>query len=271
MQSPNSSSFAAQVMSLPPEIRAALAERYKGKAITVLALPYYSTVRFAFTTAGVLDTTAKKAFSYGIGSSPTGAGFASGYGNATQAETNLTVGNQTLNGADVLVYGLAAHITADSEPAYARRVWRDTFLELAIGSSTTLPLGTLEMLPGAGGLRGIGQSAIKVPPLNTAGMATEGGPGASIGFIENGQSAAGNYFRLPQPIAWSGVANGVDSTFNIVCRPARAVTELVAPVRAAGAGILAFTPPAAAGDPGTYVDVRFHLVCVSINVRSGNV
>lgn len=263
-------SFDAQMASLPPVVRAVLGERYKGKAITALALPMYSTVRFAATVAGVIDVSTRKAFSYGIGQSPSGAGFAAAYGNATQAETNQTVGNQTLNGADFLIYGIAAAPTPDSEPAYAKRIWRETALAMSLGANNQLPLGTLEMIPGAGGLRGIGQSAIKLPPIASPGV-VDGGAGASWGFIENGQSAAGNFFRLPQPILWSGVANGVDSTFNILCTPQRAITETVAAARAAAAGVAAFTPPAVAGDQGTYVDVRFHLIGVSINVRSGNV
>lgn len=263
-------SFDAQMASLPPVVRAVLAERYGRKQITALALPMYSTVRFQASVGGVIDVSTRKAFSYGIGQSPTGAGFAAAYGNATQAETNQTVGNQTLNGADFLIYGIAAAPTPESEPAYARRVWRETALAISLGANNQLPLGTLEMLPGAGGLRGIGQSAIKLPALAQPGM-VDGGAGTQFSFIENGQSAAGNFFRLPQPLLWSGVANGVDSTFNILCTPQRQITETVAAARVAAAGVAAFTPPAAVGDIGTYVDVRFHLIGVSINVRSGNV
>lgn len=263
-------SFDAQMASLPPVVRAVLAERYRGKQITALALPMFSTVRFQASLAGVIDVSTRKAFSYGQGSPATSAGFLAAYGNATAAETNQTVGNQTLNGADFLIYGIAAAPTPDSEPALARRVWRDTALAIALGSNSQLPLGTLEMLPGAGGLRGTGQSAIKVPALNQPGI-VDGGAGAAWSFFENGQSAAGNFFRLPQPILWSGVANGVDSTFNILCTPQRQITETVAAARPAAAGEAAYTPPAAQGDVGTYVDVRFHLIGVSINVRSGNV
>lgn len=261
--------FELQIAALPTVVKELLRSRYQGKAITVLGFAMYSMIRFQATTVGVIDTSIRRAFSYSIGQAPTSAGFAAAYGNATQAETNQTIANQTLNGADFLVYGLAANLTPDSEGPYAGRVWRETFCSLALGSNTTIPIGKLAMFPGAGGLRGVGQAATKQPQLSSPGI-VDGGAGAQWGFITNGEAAAGNYFRLNQPIVWTGMANGVDSSFNVLCQPGRTITEAPGAARVAAAGVAAFTPPAAVGDRGTYVDVEWQAIGVQINVRSNN-
>jgi hypothetical protein len=261
--------FELQIAALPTVVKELLKQRYQNKQITVLGFSMYSMIRFQASTTGAIDASIRRAFSYAIGTSPTSAGFLAAYGNASQAETNQTIANQTLNGADFLVYGLAANVTPDSEPAYARRVWRETFCSIAIGANTTIPIGRLEMFPGAGGLRGAGQSAIKQPQLSAPGI-VDGGAGTPFGFFTNGEAAAGNYFRLNQPIVWTGMANGVDSSFNILCQPGRAIQETVGAARVAGAGVAAFTPPAAQGDVGTYVDVEWQAIGVQINVRSNN-
>lgn len=263
-----------QMASLPADVRAFIGEQYSNSEVTILPLPYWSTVRFQGAVGGgnlTIDTSERRAFGYAQGNSPAVGGFPAAYGNATFAETNLTTASQTVNNSDLWIWGIAAAITPDSEPALARRVWRDTYVSMSFSGTNLIPVGTLEMLPGAGGLKGVGQSAIKSPPLDTAGM-VDGGPGASLGFFNNGEAAAGNFFRLPQPFKWSAIGSaGTDSSFVISCTPQRQIVEPMAAARAAAAGVEAFTPPAATGDRGTYADVRFHLVCVSVSRRSRNV
>jgi hypothetical protein len=263
-----------QLASLPADVRQFIGEQYAQSQVSILPLPYWSTVRFQATIAGAaatIDTTERRAFGYAQGQLPSVGGFPAAFGNATFAETNITTASQTVNNADLWIWGIAANVTPDSDPALAARVWRETYVSMAFSGSTLLPVGTLEMLPGAGGLRGCGQSALKRPALNTPGM-IDGGAGASIGFFQNGQEAAGNFFRLPQPFKWSAIGSaGTDSSFVISCTPQRTITEVVGTARAAAAGTdEVFTPPTT-GQVGSYVDVRFHLVCVSVARRGQNV
>lgn len=263
-----------QLASLPADVRAFIGEQYANSQVTILPLPYWSTMRFQGAVSGanlVIDTSERRAFGYAQGQSPTAAGFPASFGNATFAETNLTSQSQTVNNSDVWIWGIAASLLPTSEAALAARVWRDTYLTMSFSGSTVIPLGTLEMFPGAGGLTGFGQSYIKSPPLDTAGR-VDNGPGAQLGFLNNGDAAAPNFFRLPQPFKWSAVGSAnTDSSFVITGTPQRTITEAMATARVAGAGVEAFTPPAATGDAGTFVDVRIHLVCVSVSRRSQNV
>lgn len=268
--------LARQTANLPPDVRAYLQESYGSTQIVVLPLPYWSTHRFAASRAAgppvvfTIDTTTRRAFGYAIGGSPVVGGFASGYGNATEAETNLTNASQTRNNADVWIWGLAAYITQDSEPALARQVVRNTDISISLNGDQTIALGTIEMFPGAGGLYGSGVSYIKCPDLATQGAVDNGG-GAVMPFFSNGNPMAGNFFRFQQPFKWAGIGGqGADSALVVNATPRRTITETSGVARAAAAGVSAFTPPAAAGDPGTYVDIRWHLICVSVAKRSVN-
>jgi hypothetical protein len=268
--------LARQTASLPPDVRAYIQESYGATQITVLPLPYWSTCRFQGVRAAgppptfTIDTTTRRAFSYGVNQSPVSAGFLAAYGNATEAETNLINPSQTRNNADVWIWGLAAYFTQDSEPALARRVMRETDVQISLNGDQSIPLGTLEMFPSAGGLYGAGVSYIKQPDLATPGAANNGA-GALLPFFNNGNPAAGNFFRLNQPFKWSGIGTaGADSSLVVLCTPRRQIVESGVAQRAAAAGVSAYDAPAATGDPGTFVDVRFHLICVSVAKRSVN-
>lgn len=260
--------------NLPADVRAYIQETYGESQITVLAVPYWSTVRFQASIVGtdlVIDTSERKAFAYAQGQSMTTGGFLAAFGNATSAETNLLKQSETRDNADCWIWGLAAYVTQDSEGPLIARVWRETSTSISLNGTQSIPLGTLEMFPSAGGLYGVGQSASKVPDLATTGL-IDGGAGASFGFCNNGNPMAGNFYRFQQPFKWSAVgSSGSDSSLVITSQPQRTITEPMGAARVAAAGEAVFTPPAAAGDRGTYVDVRWHLVCVSVAKRSVNV
>jgi hypothetical protein len=263
-----------QIANLPPDVRAQIQESYQDGQIVVLPLPYWSTVRFQASRAPgppvafTIDTTERKAFAYSIGQPLQIAGFLSG--NATIAETNLLKASETRDNADVWIWGIAAYLTQDSEPALARRIWRETSVAISLNGTMQIPLGTLEDFPAGGGLYGTGVSYIKSPDLATPG-AVDNGAGAPMPFMNNGNPMSGSFFRLNQPFKWASVGTaGADSSLVITCTPQRTITETSAVARAAAAGVSAFTPPAAAGDPGTFVDVRFRLICVSVAKRSVN-
>lgn len=272
-----SAAMTLQTASLPDDVRQFIQQEYGNSQITVLPLPYWSTVRFQASRAAgppvafTIDTTTRKAFSYQVGGSPVPAGFLTAYGQATEAETNLLAPSQTRNNQDFWLWGIAFWLSSDSEAALARRVWRETDVTISLNGDQQIPLGTLEMFPGAGGLYGTGVSFIKSPDLATPG-AVDNGTGSPLPILQNGNPMAGNFFRLNQPFKWAGIGSqGADSALIMNFTPRRSITETSAAARAAAAGVSAFTPPAAAGDIGTYVDVRVHLVGVSVAKRSVNV
>jgi hypothetical protein len=274
-----------QLASLPPDVRAFIGEQYGDTQISVLPLPYWSSVRFQAVRSGAgpflftIDTTQRRAFAYAQGQNMATAGFTLGQ-IATEADTNLLKANETRDNSDVWIWGLAAYVTPDSEPALARRIWRETAVDISLNGTQSIPLGTLEMFPSAGGLYGQGITYLKAPNDITAGPTdADGGIGASMGFLNNGNPMAGNFFRLPQPFKWASVGSqGADSSLIITNTPLRTIVESATaraaiPVTAGvtSVGTEPFTPPAATGDPGTFVDVRWHLICVAVAKRSVNV
>jgi len=263
-----------QISNLPPDVRAALVEAGIDESRTILPTPMYSTVRFQSVAAVVgavttltVDTTPRKAFQYAIGGAATVAGFAAAFV-ATPAETNLLRPGETLDNADVWMWGLAAEIGTTSEPTLAEGLWRNVAIDLSLNGTQSIRIGTLNMYPGAGGLYELGQSGIVTPNFDSSGGAF-GGP--SLGSLSNGNPMSGNFRRFPQPFKWSAVGGGgADSSLSIICTPNRAVTSAAtARVANAAPNVGAFTPPSTGR--GTFVDVRFQLICVSVSKRSVNV
>lgn len=266
-----------QTASLPPDVREYIQAEYGDSQITVMPTPYWSTVRFQASRAAgppvtfTIDTTERRAFSYAVGGVPSAAGFLAAYGVATPAETNLLNPSQTRNNADYWIWGCSMWLSSDSEPALARRIWRDVDVLLALNGDQNIPLGTMELFPGAGGLYGTGVSFVKRPALEVGG-AVDNGPGAVLPILQNGNPMAGNFFRFNQPWKWAGIGSqGSDSSLIMTFTPRRTIIETAGLARAAAPGIEAFTPPAAAGDLGTFVDVRVHLHGVGVLKRSVNV
>lgn len=269
---------AAAMLAIPGNLRQFLAAQpdYQGKDLNVLSIDYWSAARFAATRAAgppvtlTIDTTERKAFSYAIGQAMDAAGRAGVV--ATLADTNLLKASETRDNADFWITGIGAYVAqGDSEPEMVGRLWREVSVQISLNGTTQIPLGTLEMFPSAGGLYGQGRSFTKEPPLATPG-AVDNGQGAALMFLNNGNPMSGSYHRLDQPFKWAGVGKGgSDSSLVITCRPERQIVITCGTARVAAAGVSAFTPPAAAGDPGTFVDVRFRLFGVQVSPRSKNV
>lgn len=263
---------------LPPAVNQAINEKkeYKNKQLTILSFPIWSTIRFQATIAAgppvvaTIATDPRVAFSYGVGQDMSAAGRAGA--NGTQADTNLQQNGQTRDQADVFIYGLSAAVMPNSEPGFLGQLFRETDVQIATNGDTTIPLGTLEDFPSPGGLFGVGSSALLVPDLQTSG-GVDGGPGAQLGYINNGNPTARSFFELSYPIFWSGVGGGADSNLALTCTPRRTLTFTSAVARAgvaAGstnipAGV--FTPITAAK---ALVDIRWRLHAVSVRIRSAN-
>jgi hypothetical protein len=248
---------------------------YRGKQLTVLSFPIWSTLRFAASIAAgppvvaTIDTTPRIAFSYGVGADMAPAGRAGVI--ATAADTNLQQGGQTRDQADVFIYGLSASVMQTSEPAFVGDIFRETDVQISTNGDTTLPLGTLEMFPGSG-MFGAGRSSFLQPDFNNAG-GVDGGAGAHQPFNTNGNPTSGSFFRLDAPIFWSGIGGGADSNLAITCTPRRTITKTSALLRAAIADVATIVP-VAAFTPITaalaFVDVRWRLYAASVRVRSSN-
>lgn len=265
--------LAAQIAATPAHVRAAIVNAGLDDARTVLPVPYWSTCRVAGVVAAnalTVDTTSRKAFQYAVGQDMQIAGFTAGT-SATFSETNLLRAGETLDNADVWIWGLAAELCTNSEPALAARLWRDCIVELSLNGTQSIKLGTLGMFPSAGSLYGVGQSRALLPAENVTGGGPDGGPGTSIGFLANGNPMAGNFLKFPQPFKWGSVGGGgADAQLSVIVTPTRAIAIPLAATRAAAAGVGAYTQPAT-GDLGTFVDIRFRLVSVAVSKRSQNI
>jgi hypothetical protein len=240
---------------------------------TVLPVPYWSTVRIQGTVAANVLTVApgpRKAFAYQIGQDMTVAGFTAAATTADSPETNLLQASTTLDNADVWIWGLAIELCPNSEPILAARLFRDCVVELSTSGTQSIRLGTLGMFPSAGGLYGTGRSFAAVPSFAETG-AGDGGTGAPVGFVANGNPMGGNFMRFPQPFKWSSVgSNQGDSQLVVNIEPKRAITIPLNVTRAAAAGVAAYTQPTT-GQLGTFCDFRLRLVAVSVSNRSQNV
>ena len=262
----------AMIARLPPEVRAKIVQDGAREAKTVLPVPYWSTVRIRGTVAAntlTVDTSSRKAFAYAVGQPMDVAGFAAST-IAQFSDTNLLKQGETLDNANVWIWGLAAELCPNSDPVLAARLWRESIVELSLNGTTSIKLGTLGMFPSAGGLYGQGQSALVMPSEPVTG-ANDGGQGATVGFVANGNPMGGNFLKFPQPFKWSSVGGGgSDANLSVIVTPTRAITIPLAATRAAAAGTTgAYTQPST-GDAGTFCDIRFRLISVAVSERSVN-
>jgi hypothetical protein len=267
-----------RLAAMDPEFRSFVAGQAIKEQKTVLPVPYWSTVRIAGTVAAnvlTVNPTVRKAFAYQIGQDMTVAGFTATV--AEGADTNLLQASQTLDNADVWIWGLSIELCPNSEPVLAERLFRECLVELSTSGTQSIRLGTLGMFPGAGGLFGAGHSFIGQPPTNQKG-APDGGIGALVSSMANGNPMGGNFMRFPQPFKWSSIgSNAGDSQLTVSITPVRTIAIPLAATRAAVAVVPAVTPGTievatqpATGDRGTFVDLRVRLVAVSVSNRSQN-
>ncbi len=266
-----------QPNGLPSAVNQFIANKpeYRGKQLTILSFPIWSTIRFAASIAAgppvvaTIDTTPRVAFSYGVGLDMAAAGRSGVL--ATPADTNLQQGGATRDQADVFIYGLSAYVSQNSETGLIADVMRETDVSISTNGDTTLPLGTLEMFPSPGGMFGAGKSNLLIPAIQTTG-GVDGGDGVALGFANNGNPTSGSFYRLDAPIFWSGIGGGADSNLAITCTPRRTITKTSALARAASdvathQAFAVFTPITAAL---AFVDVRWRLHAASVRVRSSN-
>jgi hypothetical protein len=205
----------------------------------VTSWPYYSTVKFravrsgasgAFLYTMALPARGIRAFSYGLGDDKTSGGYLAADGQATAADTNIITRNQTIAGQYVEIRGLAFqwHNAALDNPGAAGAVpqirladaeflsvlHRDVSVELGLnGDEQTFKLGTIGMIPGAGGLRG-------GAPLLTGLAVLDANQDAQ--FAANGWETRSNFFRVPEGLIWK-TSDKPDGNLNIIFRQNNAI------------------------------------------------
>lgn len=246
---------------------------------TEQSYPYYSRVRFQFSavaaggppatnTYALAAGTVVKAFNYAQGQSLTGAGFLTG--NAQAIDTNLIKQSETIGGETVKIYGISFLLDADNDAEMTRLVFSNVSVRLGLnGDQNVYNFGPLSMMPGGGGLHGVGRSDSVEPPLLDR--------FATIGALSNGLPGTANYFRLPTPIIWRPPGS-TDASLVITCVVDRAIsftsTNRVAVAGAAGTtGATGYTGPIASGVNqvlGTYTGGWFRLHSVTKAARSVN-
>jgi hypothetical protein len=265
-----------QIAGLHPRVRAAIAQAAAQSQRTVLDIPYWSTVRLAAAVAAgppvvlTVDTTPRKAFQYAVGQDMGVAGRPGVL--ATYADTSLLRAGETLDNQDVWIDGLCLEVCPNSEPALVGALFRETLVEISLNGTQSIKLGTINMFPGGGGPYGIGQSASAEPDLQTTGI-IDGGGGTPYGYVQNGNPMAGNFYKFKkgQGFKWSAIGSGnSDASLSLIFTPTRQIVDTLALARAAAAGVAPWTPPAAAGDPGTFLDIRARLVSTAVGRRSVN-
>jgi hypothetical protein len=239
--------------------------------------PYYSRVRFAFANSVNSSTntwtiaagTECKAFNYAQGQSLSGAGFG-GSLVATPLETNLIKQSETVAGEAVKVYGISFQLDSDADAELTRLIFANTSVRLGLnGDQQLYQLGPLSMLPGGGGLHGVGRSDAIEHPLSER--------FAMVGALSNGLPGALNFYKLPTPVLWMP-PGGSDATLVITCRVERAIsftsTNYVGQAAAVATQTpaLAYTAPttSSANTLGTYTGGWFVLHSVTQAPRSGN-
>jgi hypothetical protein len=264
-----------QAAGMSPELRAQLAQMAVDDQRVVLQLPYWSVIEFSATPdTGVItiDTKRRAAFQYAQGQDMGGAGAAGKL--ATYSDTNLQRQGETLSNADVYIYGVCVEPLPGSEPLILEALWDDGFLDLSTDGQNSVRIGTPAQFPAAGGLYGAAQSADVLPDVQTSGIVTDGGPGASKSYLSNGNPMAGNFKRFPSPFKWGGVGQGgSDAALSIGMTLTRPRVITLPTARTAGAAGIApggYTQPSAAGDYGTWARLRISLITQSFNRRSQN-
>ena len=230
---------------------------------------YYSTIRFAFNVAAGFTYTVPagtqfRAFGYAIGQDLSAAGFPAGTP-ATSAETNLIKPSETIAGEKVVIFGASLMLDEDSDAELAKILWPKLSVIVALnGDQQQYKLGTAGMIPCSGGLTGMGDSYVQVPPLSDTYQ-------SRCGNITNGAPFVANFYPFPEALIWSPSGAG-DSSLVVKLtaeRQAQFTTQLAAD-RAGAAGVAAWTHPSAAGALGTFVDVRVTFWSRQLSPRSEN-
>ncbi len=257
------------ISRLPGEAIRSLRERGD---IVVKTEPYYSRLRIPMTVTGTAPyayALAKgefSAFDYAQGDSMANAGFpaAAPYDRATKADTNLISRSETVNNEWVFIDGIALVFLPTTDVEVAKRVIPDAYCRFDMnGTLDLIKLGNPLLLGGGPGLFGAGESRVVTPnAFETRAQIP--------GFLSNGMPDPGGVKKLNDVLLW-GPKSSSDSNLKFVWEQTRAVS-FTATARAADAavGIPAWTPAAATGDVGTYLEVMVMLDCVQLTSRGSN-
>lgn len=261
-----SARLAMMLNQLSPQEKATLGQMYAKNAKSVSYDAYWSEVYFGGTVnAGVITYAAKtvKAFGYKGGDDLQQAGYPAGNGQATLEHTNLTNPGQTKDNQKLLVYGMSMLIRSDSDAFGALRILPKMTAQVQFGGGrTSFDVGPLEIVPGGGGLSGVGMSRILEPAQNEANF-------TRVGAVQNGFPDRRNFKEFKSPFVWS-TAGDVDSSMTIAITQQSAFTLTLPAARAAGAGpVSAYVQPAT-GDWGTYVRILVYLHAINLSKRSQN-
>lgn len=265
----------AATAHVPGSIRRTIQEAALASQRTVTSLPYWSTVRFQATRTGagpyayaIPAGTSLKAFGYGIGGNAVGAGFGASV-SPTLAETNLTKASETLDNADVFIWGLAFEVCPGGMADLAAPIWRNVSVQLSLSGTDTLRVGTLHKYPSAGGLFGAAPSNAVAGFLSTT-------QGADLSYLQNGNPMGGNFGRFSQAFRWNAAGSAAKDTSLVISLTVENAISVAGNDRALVAG-------AAPGDSGrveafaastqanAYLDVRCYLISESLSHRSQNI
>jgi len=203
--------------------------------------PYYSTVKFvapaavdpagAATTYDLARGTIIEAFSYAVGDNKIPAGYTTGDGVATKADTNITTRFQTIGGQNVIIHGIALqwcpaalhlddgdalpHRVRQPDAAFLAALNEAVSVELTLNADeNTFRMGTIGMLPGAGGLMGGSDDIV--------GDTSLAGNQRSIQYPTNGWPVRSNYFAMPEGLIWRNQSNA-DSQLKVKFEVTRAI------------------------------------------------
>ncbi len=204
---------------------------------SVTDYPYNSSVCFRQTPTDLIVGAAKvadqyvfakgdvrRAFAFAVGQSGVIAGFNDAIdGMMTLAETNLVKPNETIAGQQVQIDGLAIFckpaMTDGQRYLQARllaQIATNVSVKLGVnGDQNTFALGTIQMIPAAGGIVGIGNDDLSFIPKAFDKQPPNGNVGQDYPFCQNGWQTRGNYYRFPAGIIWNP-AGERDSLLNVV-------------------------------------------------------
>lgn len=253
----------AAAAQVDPATRALIGQDALDSQVTILPLPYWSTVRFRgiragagpFTFATSVET--RKAFAYKIGDDMQVAGFASGTA-AQSNDTNLLAGgSQTNDNAAFVITGVGVEVVPGSEPELVKAIMRECALSLSLSGTNRQLLGPIARFPQPGGI--FGQQCSTLSSEDGAG----GTPAGQLnGVLQNGNPQAGNLYKLGQfPLRWNAVGSGKKDTSLVISFDLGAAITLAGE---ATAGV--YTAPAE-----IFADFRVHLHGIQISKRSSNI
>lgn len=270
MQLAQAQALQQALANMSPSQQAAVVQAAIAGQRKIMSWPYWSTVRYQLPAiAGTTYTLAppvphRTAFGYKIGDALGAAqGFDATFGAATYAETNLINPSQTRSNDDVYITGIAAMWTPESDGQIVQLATRNSSLVVGLNGDDAYYLGRLDMIPGGGGLYGIGISYLQPPSLadvwNTR-----------WGQLDNGTPGRDNYDRLPQALIWRGTGTGKDTALTVQVQQYRNLVINSAADRAGAAGVAAWTKPVPPNVVGTYADLTIRLISQQVGKRSEN-